>query len=124
MVSYIIQPDSRPVRIQVDPADTPVEVSVLMAELASDPALAPGMRLLVDAREWSGHWQPRQLDDVVPAFRQLTRSRVRAIAIVAGEDVAYGMSRMLAVYLETAGLNAAVYRTLPEAEHWLAEPGV
>jgi hypothetical protein len=33
------------------------------------------------------------------------------------------MSRMLSVYLETAGLSAAVYRTLPEAERWLGEAG-
>jgi len=123
MVSYVIHSSTRPIQIQVDPADTPAEVSVLMLELASDPELAPGMRLLVDARAWNGQWQPRQLDDVLPAFRQLARSKVEAIAIAAEEDVAFGMSRMLAVYLETAGLTAAVFRALPEAERWLDEVG-
>ena len=47
------------------------------------------------------------------------RGRVRPTAMVTDDDLAYGMARMFAAY-DADGAGFAVFRTMAEAEAWLA----
>jgi hypothetical protein len=51
-----------------------------------------------------------------PTFIDATRR-----AIVAGSDVAYGLSRMFATYAEIAGQSVSVFREACTAEAWLED---
>lgn len=42
------------------------------------------------------------------------------VALVVGADVAFGLSRMFAVYVESAPNEVMVFKTMDEAEAWLA----
>jgi hypothetical protein len=41
------------------------------------------------------------------------------VALVADDDLAYGLSRMYAVYADQLPLNATVFRTMEEALEWI-----
>ena len=41
------------------------------------------------------------------------------LAIVAGQDIQFGLSRMWEAYVERVGWQTAVFRTRAEAELWL-----
>ncbi|HET9150601.1 MAG TPA: hypothetical protein VFN83_02690 [Gemmatimonadales bacterium] len=123
MVTYEYALDAGYILIRRAGADAPAEIEVLLHELARDAILTPGARLLIDVRESAHPWTVRQLDAVVPAFRLLAGRGVSAIAIVADADVAYGMARILAVHLDTHGLEARVFRALEPAEQWLEQTG-
>ncbi len=103
--------------------DTPAEVAALLAELGADPDLQRGAGVLIDVCASQRAWTSAQVDAVVPAFRALAGAGVSSIAIVADVDVAYGMSRMLSIRLDSVGLDAMVFRTVPEAEAWLSGAG-
>ncbi len=42
-------------------------------------------------------------------------------AVVAGEDVVFGLSRMWQAYSDNASLTTSVFRSMDEAEQWIKE---
>lgn len=44
-----------------------------------------------------------------------------AIAVVGPSDIAFGISRMWQVFTDEAKLRSSIFRSVPDAERWLAE---
>jgi len=123
MLTYLPAHPAGYVLIQSAPENASAEVAALLAELADDPEVERNARILIDIRDAARAWTTPEVNQIVPTFRALARRGVAAIAIVADVDVAYGMSRMLSARLDSVGLAAAVFRSVPEAELWLENRG-
>lgn len=44
------------------------------------------------------------------------------VAMVAGDDLTFGLLRMYLVFRHSEGIEGRVFRTLPQAQSWLDEP--
>ena len=62
----------------------------------------------------------RELEESARLFAERA-SVVRKVAIVAPQDLVYGLMRMAAAFSEGGGLNAQAFRDKSEAEAWLHE---
>jgi hypothetical protein len=90
-------------------------------KLASDPAIPPGHRELVDLTgirntDVSSATLRRVAYIYAEADQRPEESRV---AIVAPADLYYGLSRMYEAFREPSRLVIRVFRDLPEARTWL-----
>ena len=121
-----------PVKYQIDTANAVIrtecvgdvtldEVVNHFRELVRDPNCPERLDVLLDLREQSSIPESEQLRVV---SREVARAGGRVqfgvCAIVAPRDVLYGMLRMFQVFSEAHFREAQVFRTLAEAELWLA----
>ena len=92
----------------------------IMAVMIEDPDFHPEFDRLWDMR--LGH--PVASSDELRGIAKVVGRLVGGHrgAIVAPGDVAYGMSRMLSVFLEDEGVDLQPFRTMGEATGWLQTP--
>ena len=87
-------------------------------------ALPPRVDVLLDLTQMTSlpdSGQIRVAADTLTGLR--TRTRWGACAIVAKQDVLFGMSRMFGVYAEPVFERVHVFREREEAKRWLASGG-
>ena len=118
-----------PVKQEVDPergemrttAEGPITIDDIRKHLTSehrDKGLA--YRELIEASRAIVAFSPSDVRTTVEILRQYGREGVLGpTAIVVGNDLAYGMIRMLAILLEGI-CELQPFRTRQEAEQWLA----
>jgi len=121
-----------PVKYQIDTANAIIrtecvgdvtldEVINHFRELGQDPNCPEQLDVLLDLREQSSIPESDQLRVVTGEIARVCgRVQFGLCAIVAARDVLYGMLRMFQVFSETYFREAKVFRTLSEAEQWLA----
>ena len=97
------------------------EVTRHFQALANDPDCPDRLDVLLDLSQQTSLPQSTQLREVTLAIRRV-RSRVRFgnCAIVACTDALYGMLRMFQVFTEELFQEAQVFRSISDAEAWLA----
>ncbi len=64
--------------------------------------------------------EPTELREIAEGSKALAESRGRIVALVAPENLHYGLMRMFAVYREQDGSEVAVFRERAAAEQWLS----
>lgn len=76
--------------------------------------------LLVDVRE-SSSLATRSTSEIIKVAEYLGpfQDRVKRCAVLATENIHFGLSRLGAVYSETAGVMTSVFRDKEEAIDWL-----
>jgi len=76
--------------------------------------------LLVDVRE-SSSLATRPTSEIIKVAEYLGpfQDRVKRCAVLATENIHFGLSRLGAVYSETAGVMTSVFRDKEEAISWL-----
>jgi len=76
--------------------------------------------LLVDVRE-SSSLATRPTSEIIKVAEYLGpfQDRVKRCAVLATENIHFGLSRLGAVYSETAGVMTSVFRDKEEAVNWL-----
>jgi hypothetical protein len=120
-ISYQIDPASGLVRMRVVDAVSLAETIDALRALGADPAAPARLDLLVDLRHTPGLPDSGQLRSIASELgRMAPKLHWGACALVASSDSVYGVSRMFAVYAESAFERVQVFRTLDEAEAWLA----
>src|SRR5262245_958346 len=79
------------------------------------------IELLVDTTrsEVLGTRSPNQIRHVAQALAPYAERIGGRVAVVATEDIHFGLSRMGSVYSESVGVEAEVFRTEEEALAWL-----
>ena len=106
---------------------TDADILALAESVASNPRIEPGMRELMDLREVERAEVTRQaLQSVAAIDRNLAdKFRGNRTAIVAVRDAHYGLARMFATLMESAGAptEVRVFRDVDQARTWLREPG-
>jgi len=98
----------------------PDDVIQTFHHLLNDPACAPRFGLLVDVRG-SSTLATRTTEDIIRVASHLGphSERVARCAVLATEDVHFGLSRLGAVYSEAAGVMTNVFRDRDAALAWL-----
>jgi hypothetical protein len=85
----------------------------------------PTMNILVD---WSHADSSERSRSVLENFAAIAQKRFQGnsakpmVAVIAPQDVAFGLARMYDVFANTVSWNFAVFRTSGEALDWLALP--
>ena len=120
-VTYKIDTAGETIRTECTGDVTLEEVLGHFRALAKDPDCPPRLDVLLDLSQTTSVPRSEDLRDVVTEIERV-RGNVRfgACAIVACTDALFGMLRMFEVYAEQHFRNTSVFRTLPEAEEWLA----
>jgi hypothetical protein len=86
--------------------------------------LPPHLDVLLDLSPMTSLPETGQIRTAADAVGGLAATvRFGACAVVAKENVIFGMSRMFGVYAERAFARVHVFRERGEAERWLAENG-
>lgn len=96
------------------------EVTHVVETLLSDPRLADGADAITDARKVTGVLSASELRLVAGRAKELRRAGLRANAIVTPDGFVYGVARMFSALAELVGARAGVFKTLDEAEAWIA----
>jgi hypothetical protein len=121
-----------PVRYQIDKANKIIRTScsgpVTIEEvvdhfrvLERDPDCPDRMDVLLDLSEETSIPKKENLQEVASEIRRI-RARVQfgTLAVVACTDALFGMLRMFEVFAEQYFRESCVFRTVSEAEAWLA----
>lgn len=110
---YAIDPDLGLIQVTFTGPTTTRDLADARAAVMADPAYAPRLGLLIDLEEADlTHMSPAMLRE-----RAQRPPGAGAIAVVAGTDLAYGLSRM---YEQMSKSPVGVFRHRAEALAWLA----
>lgn len=90
-----------------------------IARLRAHPAFPRARVILVDASRVSGAPSAAELKLVAREYKPIIESGLSTMAIVSDQLFVYGVARMFATFSEVFGLNAQVFRSMPDAEQWL-----
>jgi hypothetical protein len=121
-VTYQIDKPNAVIRTKCTGSVTLDEVLRHFHELTQDPDCPDQVDVLLDLSEQTSVPQRDQLRAVASRIGSI-RGRVQfeACAIVACTDALFGMIRMFQVFTEEFFRETAVFRTVADAEAWLAE---
>ena len=98
------------------------EVAAFSATWLADPALPSPVLTCWDLRE-EAYREPDHVRALARVSRDIPVPPGSRLAILASEDVAYGLSRMYEAYADGRHYDVAVFRSMDDAETWLLEPG-
>jgi hypothetical protein len=120
-ITYQIDKTNRIIRTRCSGPVTLEEVIDHFHQLERDPDCPDRLDVLLDLSEETSVPEKEDLRDVA---REIGRIRWKvqfgACAIVARSDVLFGMLRMFEVFAEQYFYDSSVFRTVSEAEAWLA----
>jgi hypothetical protein len=120
-IEYSIDPENAIIRTRCFGAVTLEEVLDHFGTLAADPHRPDRLDVLLDLSEQTSLPRPGQLLEVAHAIRRVRdRVQFRAVAIVALTNALYGMLRIFEVLTEQWFGEASVFRSVDQAEIWLA----
>ena len=120
-VTYQIDAENATIRTRCVGDVTLEEVIHHFHQLALDPDCPGRLGVLLDLSEETTIPKSNELRAVACAIGKVrTRVQFGACAIVAPRDALYGMLRVFEVFAENLFSETRVFRSLDEAEQWLA----
>jgi hypothetical protein len=120
-ITYQIDRDGRRLRTRCFGEVAFGEVIEHFRELAGGSALPAGSDVLLDLSGLTSAPDPQQILEVAAeADRSLAPLRLGRCAIVATRDLVFGISRVFEVRTEEVFTATRVFRSLADAEAWLA----
>ncbi|MEP5764120.1 MAG: STAS/SEC14 domain-containing protein [Halieaceae bacterium] len=123
-VIYELDRTSALIRTRCVDQVTVTEIAAHFQELLGEAELPNPLDTLLDLSEMQGVPEANELQSVVTEMALLKqRLGLGAIAIVAEEDIMFGMIRMFTVFLEPHFTGVSVFRKAQEAEGWLSDIG-
>jgi hypothetical protein len=108
-------------RIRASGEVTLHEIEELYGTILSHPGLTPGSDAIVDCSEVALVPSARELREAARELRPILDHGLGAIGVVARDPYVYGMSRMFSVFAENIGASVGAFRTVDDANRWLAE---
>ena len=118
-VTFTIEGDL--VRLNLEGQYEPSDIIRQFLAVLADPGCPEEFSLLIDATK-SESLDKRSPGDIryVAEYLGPYRARVRGrCAVVASTNLHFGLSRMGSAYSDRVGVDAQVFRTVPEALEWL-----
>ena len=124
-VEYRIDQERSLVRLEVlDPLDLE-QIAETVQRLLSDPKLRPGLNFLSDHSKLQSTATTDLVKSTPPLLVRLSeRLGPFRCALVVPSEASYGMARMAGVLAESSPAEVRAFRSLEEAEAWLAESPV
>lgn len=94
------------------------EITVLQSEMATDPRVSECVKCLIDLES------SIPVDGSPPWMRRIaaqtdSEGSLTQMAIVAPDDLRYGLSRAYEAYINEAPFETHVFKTRAEADEWL-----
>lgn len=122
-VTWFIEGDL--VRMNLEGRYAPSDIISQFLAVLADPRCPEEFFLLVDATksESLGERSPaevRAVAEYLGPYRKRVRGRC---AVVVGSDLHFGLSRMGSAFSDNVGVDAQVFRSVPEALAWLRGSG-
>ena len=99
---------------------TYAEVQRAIDDILAHRDFAERRKLLVDSQRVTGAPSTAELRAIVRDMKPLFDKQVSTMAIVTDTSFVYGVARMFAVFAESFGLRVRAFRTMEDAEVWLA----
>ena len=121
-ITYAISPVEHRVRAYASGIIRADDLHPFLDELLADPALAPGLRALYDARFAEPEITILQLAEVAAKVTRLVSRGIERIAIVGQSPNTLRVSKTFAVLARALGIEVEVFTELGEAEVWLDTP--
>ncbi len=122
-ISYVIDQALGIVRITAERDSTPADHGRLARCWLRDPAYRAGMSILVDNRRMGIGPTCEQIRELAETSRHMRDFEPGTrCALVAADDLRFGLARMFSSISEDAPLHTRVFRNVPEAEAWLKAP--
>jgi hypothetical protein len=119
-VTYKIDTARKLIRTRCIGDVNPKEVSDHFRDLERDPCRPDRLDVLLDLTETTSLPEAQNLREVSFHIEDLRRSlRFGACAIVACNDVLFGMMRMFEVYATDYFVSTRVFKKIADAETWL-----
>jgi len=119
-IRYDIEEARNLIRTRCVGVTTLAEVAEHFKELRADPRVPTRANVLLDLTALVSAPERDQLRSVVADMKDIgTSLRWGVLAVVARTDLLFGMSRILAVFVEDVFTNTGVFRQLAEAERWV-----
>ncbi len=120
-VTYTIDRELNTVHTVCSGNVTYEEIAAHFAQLTADPELPDRIDILLDVSQTTSLPESQQIMSVSIEIENLsTVTKLQACAMVAQDDVLFGMVRMLEAFAEKLFSSMNVFRTLDEAQAWLA----
>lgn len=120
-VTYTIDRELSAVHTVCSGRVTYEEVAAHFAQLSADPALPDRIDILLDVSQTTSLPLSQEIMSVSSDIEHLgTLTKLQACAIVATQDAMFGMVRMLEAFTERMFSAINVFRSLDEAQTWLA----
>jgi len=122
-ITYHIDAAKRLIHTRCVGSVTPDEVSEHFAVLIEDPTCPDRLDVLLDLSEMTSLPARDQLRDVTLIIARI-RARVQfgRCAIIAPQDVLFGMSRMFEVFAQDYFVATQVFRAVHDGTLWLDSP--
>jgi len=122
-IAYAYQPRQQAVFIRIT-GEMPTRVVIAaMRAIESDPAIPPAPRVLVDLTGSLLARSQEEADRIVGAYTELGKLRGGRVALAAGREVVYGVTRMISMIADFAGFDVQAFRSLEAACAWLGLEG-
>ncbi|HXK21346.1 MAG TPA: hypothetical protein VMS55_01590 [Myxococcota bacterium] len=119
-IDYDIDEARSLIRTRCTGMTTLAEVALHFKELRADPRLPKRANVLLDLTTLVSAPERDQLRSVVAELKDAGAAlRWGVFAVAARTDLLFGMSRILAVFVDDVFTNTGVFRQLAEAERWL-----
>ena len=90
-------------------------------QMLGNPLLAPGTRMLVDARTVDAAPTTSELRAIARDMKPVVDRGLSYMAIVTDRPFVYGVVRMFAVFAEVFAVQVNAFRTMDEGQRWLDE---
>jgi hypothetical protein len=121
-MSYEISIDEAADIAQVTMWGTPTfeEMIEVLAKLTAGDAFITRKRLW-DLRNATSALSSNEMERLAQAALARDKGGASRVAIIAEEDVIYGLSRVFEVYRESSEVKVRTFRDLDEAQGWLQE---
>lgn len=122
-ISYEVDPTAGLIRVKASGDIHPREVFRHLDQLASDPALGPGLGVLVDVREMTRAPTAEEFKVIAPAYGAAGRGRFEGTrrAFVVSTPLMFGAARQFAVAAEPWGVEIRPFYHETDAIAWLTQ---
>ncbi len=124
-IRYSVDKQNRVVYLTAEGRAVHRDFEVLIDQLAADPDIEPGMKLLADYRKLEFNIPGDEIEDLSQQMMKLSPAFTDCqLALISAGDLEYGLMRMFTLLSSEAEFETRVFRKLENAREWLGLPGV
>lgn len=102
---------------------TYADVKGVVDQTRAHPRFGPGTFALFDGTRVDRAPTTAELRQIASDLRPLQEAGLTTIALVAGSTFTYGVARMFSVFAGAFGISISAFRSVSDAEIWLAREG-
>lgn len=96
------------------------EIKTMLDEIPGKPWFRKGLKMIVDARKCTTDMRGKDIEALAAHAKRLDADWGETKwAVLAQDDLVYGLARVYMAVTADFNVDTHVFRTVPEADHWL-----